>query len=155
MMNDVRGATIQDSVWSWLEGFASCVRERDFKGGRAMFAVDAHGFGTVVRTGASRAKLEREQWGWVWPRTSGFRFERRGARVEAGADGLMAVAMVTWKACNQAAPKKVVFDRRGRATILLCREKLDTPWVARHTHFSFDPPVRSRAGSARKAKEGK
>jgi hypothetical protein len=150
--NNVPGAAIQGSVWSWLERFAECVRERDFAGGRALFAVDAHGFGTVVRAWASRAKLEREQWGWVWPRTSGFRFERRGARVECDADGLFAVAMVSWKACNQTAPKKMVFDRRGRATIFLRRETVDTPWVARHSHFSFDPPPRSRVSVARKAK---
>lgn len=100
-----------------------------------MFAADAHGFGTMVRVAASRVKLEREQWGWVWPRTSGFRFERRGVRVERDAGGLFAVVMVTWKARNQAAPKKVVFDRRGRATIFLCREKVNTPWIARHSHF--------------------
>ncbi len=136
------------SVTDWLEAFAGCVRARDFAGGRVLFAKDAHGFGTVVRVAATRAGLEKDQWGWVWPRTSGFRFERKGARVELGEGGLTAVAMVTWKACNQAAPKKVVFDRRGRATILLRRDSVDTPWVARHTHFSFDPPVRSSVRSA-------
>lgn len=126
-------------VWAWLEAFAGCVRERDFAGARAMFAADAHGFGTVVRVAESRAKLEKDQWGRVWPRTSGFRFERAGARVEIGEDGRFAVAMVTWKACDQPAPKRVIFDRRGRATIMLCRVSRDAPWVARHTHFSFDP----------------
>jgi hypothetical protein len=136
------------SVWAWLDAFASCVRRRDFEGGRALFAADAQGFGTVVRTASSRSKLEKGQWRWVWPRTSGFRFERSGARVECDDGGLFAVVMVTWKACNQASPQRVVFDRRGRATILLRREKTDTPWFARHTHFSFDPPARSGGGKA-------
>ncbi len=136
------------SVWAWMDAFAACVRTRDFEGGRKLFAPDAHGFGTVVRTAGSRAKLETGQWRWVWPRTSGFRFERRGSRVERDAGGLFAVVMATWKACNQAAPKRMVFDRRGRATIFLRRESPDTPWVARHTHFSFDPPSRSGAGEA-------
>jgi hypothetical protein len=131
-------------VWPWLDGFARCVRERDFDGGRALFAPDAHGFGTVVRVAGARAKLEKEQWGWVWPRTSGFRFERRGARVEIADDGLWAVAMVTWKACNKEAPRRMVFDRRGRATIVLRRTGPDAPWIARHTHFSFDPPARTK-----------
>lgn len=136
---------MERSVRGWLSAFAACVRERDFAGGRSLFAADAHGFGTVMRVAAARAKLEKEQWGRVWPRTSGFRFERTGARVEAGEDGLLAVVMVTWKACNDAAPKRVVFDRRGRATIVLRRERRDAPWMARHTHFSFDPPA-SKAG---------
>jgi len=134
------------SVWSWLDAFAACVRGRDFAGGRALFAADTHGFGTVVRTASSRAKLETGQWRWVWPRTSGFRFERSGARVECDASGLFVVVMVTWKACNQVAPRRMVFDRLGRATILLRRETLETAWVARHTHFSFDPPARPAGG---------
>lgn len=134
---------VERSVWSWLEEFAVCVRARDFTRGRALFAKDAHGFGTVVRVAGARAKLEKEQWGWVWPRTSGFRFERAGSRLEIDEDGLWAVAMVTWKACNEAAPKRVVLDRRGRATIVLRRDAVNTPWLARHTHFSFDPPMRA------------
>lgn len=141
------------SVWDWLDAFASCVRGRDFAGGRALFAADTHGFGTVVRTAASRAKLETGQWRWVWPRTSGFRFERSGARVECDASGLFAVVMVRWKACNQVAPRRMVFDRRGRATILLRRDSADAPWIARHTHFSFDPPTRPAGGEAGRSGE--
>lgn len=133
-----------ESAWRWLDAFAACVRERDFAGGRALFAPDAHGFGTIVRVSTARAKLEKKQWGRVWPRTSGFRFERARARLEIAEDGLMVVAMVTWKACNQAAPKRVVFDRRGRATIVLRRAGENAPWIARHSHFSFDPPARTK-----------
>lgn len=34
---------------TWLEEFAAAVRERDYERGRAMFAPEAVGFGTVAR----------------------------------------------------------------------------------------------------------
>lgn len=131
-------------VTAWLEAFAERVRARDFPGGRALFAPGAHGFGTVSRVMRSLDALEREQWARVWPVTSGFCFERRGLRIEASPDGLQAVAMATWKACNHPEPKRRVFDRRGRATVVLRRADAAAPWIAEHTHFSFDPPAKSR-----------
>lgn len=131
-------------VEAWLDAFAARVRARDFAGGRALFAREAHGFGTVARVVRSLDALEREQWSRVWPVTSGFRFERRGLRIEASPDGLLAVAMATWKACNRPSPARTVFDRRGRATVVLRRAGAAAPWIAEHTHFSFDPPARAR-----------
>lgn len=125
--------------WGWLEVFAGCVRARDYAGARKLFARDAHGFGTVVKMAGTRAGLERSQWAKVWPVTSGFRFERAQARILMSADRTQATVMAMWKACNQAAPQKPVFDRRGRATVVLTRVKPDDPWRAEHTHFSFHP----------------
>lgn len=125
--------------WFWLEAFADCVRARDYAGARKLFARDAHGFGTVVKAADTRAQLERSQWAKVWPVTSGFRFERAGAHILMSADQTQATVMVTWKACNQASPAKLVFDRRGRATVVLTRTKPNDPWRAEHTHFSFNP----------------
>jgi hypothetical protein len=125
--------------WVWLDAFGGCVRARDYVGARKLFVRDAHGFGTVVITAKTRARLERMQWARVWPVTSGFRFERAGARVLMSGDQTQATVMVTWKACNRAAPEKLVFDRRGRATIVLTRKVAGDPWRAEHTHFSFNP----------------
>src|SRR5690606_29564800 len=112
------------SVREWLEAFAACVRARDFAGGRILFAEDAMGFGTVATVAESRAVLIREQWRRVWTRTAGFRFERKGSRVEVSPDGLMAVAMVRWRASNNpASPRRL--DRRGRATVVLRRARVD------------------------------
>ena len=127
------------SVREWLEAFAACVRARDFAGGRILFAEDAMGFGTVATVAESRAVLIREQWRRVWTRTAGFRFERKGSRVEVSPDGLMAVAMVRWRASNNPAnPRRL--DRRGRATVVLRRPRVDAAWTGLFTHFSFDPP---------------
>src|SRR5690606_31690891 len=100
------------SVREWLEAFAACVRARDFAGGRVLFGEDAMGCGTVATVAEARAVLIREQWRRVWTRTAGLRFERKGSRVEVSPDGLMAVAMVRWRASNNPAnPRRL--DRRG------------------------------------------
>lgn len=127
------------TLWLWLDDFSACVRARDYARARRLFARDAHGFGTAVKAAGSRARLEKMQWARVWPVTSGFCFERAGARIIVSADQAQAVVMVMWKACNQAAPKRLVFDRQGRATVVLRRRRADAPWLAEHTHFSFDP----------------
>lgn len=140
---------IQGEIGVWLEQFAACVRERDFPGARLLFAQDTHSFGTVERSMDSRAKLERAQWVRVWPRTSGFCFIRTGLRVVMSGDGGQAVVMARWKACNDPAPARPVYDRRGRATVVLCRTGAPGGWVAKHTHFSFDPQsLPKRTGSA-------
>ena len=45
---------------------------------------------------------------------------------------------------NLGYPAKLVFDRRGRATVVLTRRRAGDSWRAEHTHFSFIP------GSSRK-----
>lgn len=122
-----------------MEGFAACVRARDYEGARKLFGRDAHGFGTVVKEAGTRARLERTQWAKVWPVTAGFRFERTGARMLVSADETQAVILVRWKVCNQPVPKRLVFNRHGRATVVLRRSAADEPWRAEHTHFSYNP----------------
>jgi hypothetical protein len=85
------------------------------------------------------------QWARVWPFTSRFCFEQKSARMVVSADQTQAAIMVEWKACNNVKPKRHVFDRRGRATVVLGRARPDSPWRAVHTHFSFDPASTKRA----------
>ncbi len=127
------------AFWLWLDAFSACVRARDYAAARKLFVRNTHGFGTVVKEADTRARLERMQWAKVWPATAGFRFERIGARMTISEDKSLAVAMVTWKACNHPSPKRMVFDRHGRATVVLRRTGPGGPWLAEHTHFSFNP----------------
>lgn len=139
------GNAVESTVWDWLEDFAGNVRSRDFVRARVLFHRDALGFGTVARVANGRAEIEKGQWRRVWTRTSGFRFVRAGSRIELSDDGLLAVVMAEWRACNQAAPKRMVLDRRGRATIVLRRMEVNGTWLAHHTHFSFGPAARQAA----------
>jgi ketosteroid isomerase-like protein len=144
-----KNKTIQGEIDMWLDDFAVCVRGRDFSRARGLFARDTHGFGTVERSMDSRVKLERAQWARVWPRTSGFCFLRTGLRMVVSGDGGHVVVMARWKACNDPSPVRPVYDRRGRATVVLRRTGAAGGWVAQHTHFSFDPQsLPKRAGSA-------
>jgi len=134
-------------VWRWLENFAAAVRDRDYAAGLALFAEDCQGFGTVAAHTGSRAQLHRRQWSRVWPRTSGFLFRRRRARLLFSAAGDLVVVTVHWAAWNNPAPgpRPGARDRSGRATLVLRREGEN--WLALHSHFSFDPSSRSEPAS--------
>ena len=129
MVRDGRAAVV-----AWLEGFAAAVRSQDFAGGRAMFAPDAIGFGTVAAVADGLDRLETDQWRRVWTVTRGFTFDVAAMR-HGGCDAAYWVA-VPWSSWGRDASGRE-FERRGRATIVLQRE--GERLVSRHTHFSFTP----------------
>ncbi len=136
----VNSVTVKREVWDWLNDFSHGVQTRNFRAAKRLFLADAMGFGTVAKVAHTLDELSEKQWSKVWPRTSGFRFRRKDSRIELSPDGLLAVVMVCWVACNQPEPiKPGRFDRRGRATLMLRRESMDEVWLGVFTHFSFDP----------------
>lgn len=116
----------------WLETFAACVRDRDLDAGRALFAADAAGFGTVAEAYRNRDELIADQWSDVWPRTEGFSFTSAEHRWLG--DDLCAVA-ATWASVGTDAGERRT--RSGRATLVLRRD--GDALVAVHSHFSMTP----------------
>ena len=136
----------REAVVAWLEDFAAAVRSQDFAGGRAMFAPDAIGFGTVATVADGLDRLETDQWRRVWTVTRGFSFDLTSMR-HGGCDATYWVA-VPWSSWGRDASGRE-FERRGRATIVLQRE--GDRLVSKHTHFSFAPAddADGRAGPRR------
>ena len=122
------------SISNWLRDFARAVRERDIDSGRAMFAPEVVGFGTVASTASGLDDLVDRQWLQVWPFTEGFDFDYSRLSVMS-VDGL-AWAAVPWHSVGFDEDGKP-YDRHGRATIVLHRDQ--THWHAVHTHFSLVP----------------
>ncbi len=130
------------SAMDWLEHFAACVRAQDFDGGRALFAPEARGFGTVVERAVCRQQLEEGQWRRIWPNTRDFRLIETSREVFLSADGSQACVLALWdsEAREDEASGQAPFHRRGRCTLLLERDE-GSPWGWRaiHSHFSKRP----------------
>lgn len=141
MPSEAPGVNV-DGVHVWLESFAACVRARDFEGGRALFAPQVHGFGTLTPVVEDRQALHDWQWLPTWVRTREFRFEPATVRLLTSPDGCQAVVMAMWSSEGVDRPDhwglQPPYARRGRATIVL-RRQLDGSWLAFHTHFSLIP----------------
>jgi len=122
------------AVRSWLETFATAVRKVDYETGKALFAPDVVGFGTVGVILDGLDILISSQWKKVWGVTTGFHFDM--TRLTCGGEGDVAWAALPWFSQGRDRDGQP-FDRRGRATYIL--HKRDGHWLAVHTHHSLDP----------------
>jgi ketosteroid isomerase-like protein len=131
-------------IRAWFEGLARCVRDVDFRRGRALFAPDMVAFGTFTDFMHGRDAVEREQWRSVWQHIDGFRFRLDGMEAIVSADRLTAVGMAVFDSTGYR-QDGTPYDRPGRTTVALARAAIDEDWVARHTHMSLfrDVPTRS------------
>lgn len=130
---------INSELLAWHEQFAACVRDGDFAGGRALFAPDCKGFGTVTEFAAGLDRLITDQWRHVWPDTRGFHFLPEPFEVILSADRSQACVLALWES-HGSQPDGTTFPRRGRCTTLLQRSPASpTKWLAAHTHYSKTP----------------
>ena len=126
------------SVIAWLDAFAAAVRRKDIEAGRAMFAPDVLGFGSVTVRAEGIDRLIEDQWRNVWPVTRDFAFDASNLLI--GGDGRTSWIAAQWSSFGRRADG-VEFRRSGRVTIVL--EEVDGTLLARHTHFSLEPAPRS------------
>lgn len=126
------------SVRAWLHGWGDEVASQDFDRAELRFADDVVGFGTKATVAAGRSTLRSEQWQHVWPAIEDFRFDADQASVWVSPDRLMAVLGAAWTSTGRSEAGDR-FPRNGRATVVVERVDLDSPWMGRHTHFSRDP----------------
>lgn len=132
--------TASSIVTHWLDQFATCVRNRDLHGGRALFAPEIAAFGTRAETAHGLADLIERQWSRVWFDTRGFRFLADSIRKFAAEDDSQICLLALWES-EGADTNGVTFARRGRCTVVLRRERSHPMgYVAVHTHFSKTPP---------------
>ena len=130
------GMSELNNITDWLRKFARLVRERDIEHGKALFANEVVGFGTVASAVSGIEDLIDQQWQQVWPYTEGFEFDYDKLNTTT-ADGL-AWAAAPWSSVGFDDDGKP-FDRHGRATIVL--KQVDGAWLAIHTHFSLTPQL--------------
>ena len=142
---------ITEEIADWVRAWGAEVAAADIRSGRERFADGLLAFGTHADVVEGRDQVESEQWSQIWPAIEGFAFELDELRVRASSDGLMAVAIVPWTSVG-IGPDGSRFDRPGRATIVLERERAGAPWLGTHTHFSLARGVPPTTFGTRRAR---
>jgi len=127
------------SIAEWFVKWASLVAAVDFNRVREMFAEDAIAFGSKVEMVTSRDALEREQWRPIWPTMEGYRYDLSTLEIAISPDRLMAMGAAIFHSTGLQADQTTRFDRPGRATATLMRERVGAPWYCTHSHVSLTP----------------
>ena len=135
--DDIAGVT------AWFDTLAAHVRDVDFVGARPIFSPDMIAFGTFTDFMTGRDAAEQQQWRNVWQHIDDFRF-RRDIRAIVSPDRLQTVGMAIFDSTGYRQDGSS-YDRPGRATVVLVRKDVASPWLAQHTHLSLfrDVPTRS------------
>jgi ketosteroid isomerase-like protein len=131
-------------IRAWLERLARHVRAVDFVGARPLFAADIIAFGSFSDFVSGRDALEAAQWRNVWPFIEGFRWREGAFRGIVSPDRRAAAGMAVWDSTGFR-QDGTQFDRPGRATVALARERIGDDWIAQHTHFSLFRGVPDRS----------
>jgi ketosteroid isomerase-like protein len=148
----VADAATTAELHDWLDRFAACVREVDFKSAYPFWHDDIVIFGTFQELVSSRQAWTDTQWQNVWPRTADFRFDLANTMILLSPDGGMATLITPWTSTGFH-PDGTPFPRPGRATLVL-QKQADGRWVGVHSHMSLarnvpqdshaDRPVKAR-----------
>jgi ketosteroid isomerase-like protein len=126
----------EQSVRDWIDAWGAEVAAVDLAAGRRRFADDVSAFGTHADVVVGRDALEAAQWSRIWPAIEDFAFLTDQLQAIVSPDRLQAVAVVGWTS-RGVAQDGSRFDRPGRATVVLRRDRVGEPWVGVHTHFSL------------------
>lgn len=136
------------SVRQWVDAWGAEVASVDLRAGRRRFDDELVAFGTHAFTVTGADAVHDQQWSQVWPTIEDFRFVTDELVVQCSPDRLQAVAIVPWASTGIAADGSL-FDRPGRATVVLVRDLVGAPWRGTHTHFSLAKGVPDRSYGAR------
>ena len=124
------------NVKAWFDALARHCRAIDYEGARPIFAEDMIAFGTFTDFMHGRDPAEQKQWRNVWGTIRNFRYDLGKIEAIVSADRLMAVGMGVWQSDGYY-PNGDRFDRPGRTTVVLGRQKIGDAFVATHTHMSL------------------
>lgn len=131
-------AHLQRYLMTWLEQFASYVRDVDYASARPLFHPDVLAFGTHNDVIPGLQAWVDTQWDNVWPRTTDFRFTLEQTRVLVSADATMATVIAPWTSTGYH-QDGTAFDRPGRASMVF--SQFDGAWICTHSHMSLNRGV--------------
>lgn len=141
---------VVSAVHDWLSRFAVCVRDVDYAAARPFWHPDIIIFGTHQELVRGLSAWVDTQWNNVWPCTADFAFDLGNTAVLASPDGAMAVAITPWTSTGFSSDGNR-FDRPGRATITLARQR-DGRWIGVHSHMSLQRGVPQESHGKRPVK---
>ena len=125
------------AVRTWFETLSKHCRDVDYEGARPIFAEDMIAFGTFTDFITGRDLAEEKQWRNVWGTIRNFGVSLDTVEAIVSADRLTAIGMAVWMS-DGFHPNGDRFDRGGRATVGLGRQRVGDPFVATHTHLSLN-----------------
>lgn len=131
----------------WFREWEITVRNVDFASARRLFEPGVISFGTHAEIVSGIDALEAQQWRAIWPRIADFRFRVDSLQGEISGDRAWAAVPWTSTGFDEAG---AVFDRPGRATVILHRD--GERWRGVHTHFSVAPGTPQRTHGRPKAR---
>jgi len=124
------------SLKAWMDAFGAEIDALEFSKARGRFDPRVVTFSTFMDVVSGIDQFENEQWRKVWPSASGFRWHTEKMRSAVSPDRLMAFVATTWGSTGYHEDGST-FDRPGRATLVLVRDKIDAPWRGLHVHVSL------------------
>ncbi|MGH6953403.1 MAG: YybH family protein [Alphaproteobacteria bacterium] len=133
--NDVPQAE-REGLEAWLQGFEREIARLDYAAARRRFDPKVTTFSTRMDVVADLDQFERDQWRQVWPSASDFRWNLGGMRAMVSPDGLMVVVAVMWDSTGYHEDGRP-FERPGRASFVLMRDRVGGPWRGLHAHVSL------------------
>jgi ketosteroid isomerase-like protein len=125
------------AVRAWFDTLSKHCRAVDYEGARPIFAEDMIAFGTFTDFMHGQRITEEKQWRNVWGTIRNFTVKTDTVEAIVSADRLTAIGMGVWTS-DGFHPNGDRFDRGGRATVGLGRQKIGDPFVATHTHLSLN-----------------
>lgn len=127
------------NIVAWLEDYAAKIRRLDYTGARELFSPGIFGFGTKAVAYESLDDWHHNQWGHVWPKTTGFHFDLDTLRTIRSGDLSLCCVVCEWESSGLR-DDGTLFPRHGRCTILLTRSPdNEIGWIGVHSHFSMPP----------------
>jgi len=127
-----------EEIFAWLDAFEKCVNSQDFEKAKPLFHPDTYCFGSYSKVMTSWEELCQQQWQKVWPNITDFRFDRKNLHCLISDDHQMACVMAPWASTGYDKNGKS-FERPGRVTIILMKDKKTHTWLAHHSHYSLFP----------------
>lgn len=127
---------IRGEISAWLDGFSDEVRGLRFHDAATRFRPDVVSFSSWRDVVIGIDEFVNAQWRSVWPSMVDFRLETEKIHINTSPDGLFAAAACTWSSTGFEADG-TPFDRPGRCTIVLERDRPGDPWFGVQGHFSL------------------
>jgi len=128
----------RDFFLNWLQTFAACVRDVDYRSARPLFHSDVIAFGTHRDVISNLEQWVADQWDNVWPKTSDFTFDLEQTSILIANDSSMATVIAPWTSTGYH-QDDTTFERPGRATMTF--HKQAGKWLCVHSHMSLNRGV--------------
>ena len=127
---------VQAELTAWLDEFSDEVASLRFEDAATRFRPDVVSFSSFCDVVTGIDQFVNAQWRRVWPSIVDFRLETEKMHVNVSPDQLMAAVACTWTSTGFESDG-TPFDRPGRCTVVLTRDRQGDPWFGVQGHFSL------------------